>query len=256
MVSVTQQRFQDLGRVNEMLAAKIQPLPRMRAHEEVALQLRELMQQGLLRPDDRLPPERELAKQFGVSRTTVRQALSALQAVGLVESQVGNGTFTRGDPAILNVTSLASALRAAQASLIEQLELRSILEPQVARLAAVRATSSDLADLERYLVEQKAHTSDPSFIEADSSFHLVIAGATKNGLLVKMVQGIHELLRESRELSWQAHGGVRPLAEHQRIADAIKQHDGGAAYNAMMDHVVAVERLSLEAIAASKELRA
>lgn len=238
------------------LETEIQPVARTRAHEEVARQLRNLMQQGVLRPDDRLPPERELAKRFGVSRATVRHALSVLQAVGLIESRVGDGTFTRSDPAVLNVTNLASALRAAQGSLIEQLELRRLIEPQAASLAAERATQSDIDELGRYLSEQDLHVSDPLFIEADSAFHLVIAGATKNGLLVKMVEGIHELLRESRELSWRAGGGARPLAEHRRIDEAIRRHDSHAAYSAMMDHVLDVERLSLEAIAERDDVTA
>lgn len=252
MIALTYQRSQDTDAVDESLEARIQPVPRMRAHEEVARQLRELMQQGVLRPDDRLPPERELARRFGVSRATIRQALSVLQAVGLIESRAGDGTFTREDPATLNVTNLASALRAAQASLIEQLELRRLIEPQVASLAAARATGSDIEEMRRHLSEQEAHTSDSLFIEADSAFHLAIASATKNSLLVKMVQGIHELLKESRELSWRAHGGDRPLEEHRRITDAIRRHDSPGAYVAMMDHVLDVERLSLEAIAESE----
>ncbi|HET7326010.1 MAG TPA: FadR/GntR family transcriptional regulator [Nocardioidaceae bacterium] len=249
MVALTDQTPRDAGVVEESVGSRIQPVSRTRAQDEVARQLRELMQQGVLRPGHRLPPERELAKRFGVSRATIRQALSVLQAVGLVESRVGDGTFTRRDPATLNVTNLASALRAAQASLIDQLELRRLIEPQVASLAAERANQSDLEEMSRHLSEQKAHTEDSLFIDADSAFHLVIASATKNKLLAKMVQSIHELLKESRELSWRAHGGARPLEQHQSIYDAIRRHDSDAACIAMMDHVLGVERLSLEAIA-------
>lgn len=240
------------NRLQDPIATKLRPVTRVRAHEEVARQLRELMHRGELRPNDRLPAERELAKQFGVSRATVRQALSVLQAAGLIESQVGSGTFTRGATEVINVTNLANALRAAGASLIEQLELRRIIEPQVASLAAERATAQDLAELEACLDEQRAHASDPLFIDADSSFHLRIAYAARNSLLVKMVEGIHELLYESRDLSWRAHGGATPIEEHMRVSDAIKQQDGEAAYHAMLDHVLTVERHSLEMIADSK----
>lgn len=232
------------------LATRILPVARMRAHEEVARQLRELMQRGELRPNDRLPPERELAKRFGVSRATVRQALSVLQAAGLVESQVGSGTYTRDGSAVLNVTTLADALRAAGASLVEQLELRRILEPQVASLAAERATDEAIKALEACLADQRAHASDPGFIVADSAFHHEIARATGNSLLVKMVEGIHELLHESRELSWKAQGGDAPIIEHERIAEAINKHDADAAYEAMMAHMLSVERHSLAEFAA------
>lgn len=229
-------------------AIKIRPVSRVRAHEEVARQLRELMKNGVLKPDDRLPPERELARQFGVSRATIRQALSVLQTAGLVESQVGLGTFTRKAQPALNITSLAGALQAAQASLIEQLELRRIIEPQCASLAAERATEADLEQLDHYLSMQAKHIQESSFVDADSSFHLAIARATKNSLLVKMVEGIHELLRESRQLSWQAQGGDRPLQEHTEIRQAIINRQSQAAHDAMTRHILGVERLTLQAL--------
>jgi len=249
----TQRGYEHMNGVRDSIEASIRSVPRQRAHEEVARQLRELMHRGVLQPDDRLPSERELAKRFGVSRATIRHALAILQAVGLIESRVGDGTFTRKDPATLNVTNLANALRAAQANLIEQLELRRLIEPQVASLAAERASESDLEQMAHHLSQQELHTSDPLFIEWDSAFHLDIASATQNTLLVTMVKGIHELLRDSREGSWRVHGGDQPLAQHRRIEATIRQHDAGAAHNAMLEHILDVERLSLEAIAESEQ---
>ena len=186
----------------------IQPVQRIRAHEEVVRQLRALMEREVLRTGDRLPSERELAKQFGVSRVTVRQALSVLQAMGLIESRIGNGTFARAGHKALSVTDLAPALRVAQGNLTEQLELRRLIEPQVACLAAERATAADLDDLLRYISLQEARLAQGvPFVEEDGAFHLAIAQATKNSLLVKMVEGIQELLQESHEHSMRASGG-------------------------------------------------
>src|SRR5699024_11919345 len=111
----------------------IEPVPRVRAHEEVARQLRELMQRDVLRAGGRLPPERDLALRFQVSRATIRQALSILHSQGLVESHVGAGTFARSPAA--GATQLTNVLRMVDAPLNDQLELRRLIEPQVARHA-------------------------------------------------------------------------------------------------------------------------
>lgn len=230
---------------------EIEPVRRARAYEEVVRQLQDLMQRGLLRSGDRLPPERELANRFQVSRATVRQALSVLQAIGLIESRVGNGTFARSDRLYLTVTDLASALRSTRGTLAEQLELRRLIEPQVARLAAERGAEADLDAVSHYISLQEAHFSlGSTFIEEDSAFHLAIAHATKNTLLVKMIEGIHELLRESRERSSQTTEALRRSLEgHRRVQRAIRDRDGQAAYDAMLNHVLDVEGSILRLLA-------
>lgn len=222
----------------------------VRAHDHVARQLRDLMERGVLGPGDRLPPERELAVQFGVSRATVRQALSALQSAGLVESLVGKGTFARFDAASVGVSRLVEALRLVQGTLGNQMEVRRLVEPEVARCAATRAAESDLERIRESLAQQEMCVRERRpFLDADSSFHLAIAHATGNPLLVKMIEGIHELLRGSREQSLQTVDGVRQSFDgHRRIATALLARDGAGAYEAMMDHLLDVERLGLEAV--------
>ncbi|WP_433869206.1 FadR/GntR family transcriptional regulator [Saccharopolyspora sp. CA-218241] len=223
----------------------IQPVTRLRAHEEVARQLRDLVEAGTLSPGTQLPPERDLAQRFGVSRATMRQALSALQSAGLIESRVGKGTFTRlEEGATANVSRLAGALRG---GVHDQLHLRRLLEPQIAREAASHSASSDLEHLRQCLARQEKCSDVEKFIEEDSTFHLAIAHATGNLLVVKMVEDIHELLRDSRERSLTADGGVaRSLEGHRRITEAILGGDGDAAYDSMMAHLLDVERLNLE----------
>lgn len=174
-----------------------------------------------------------------------------LQAMGLVESRVGDGTFARAAPPVLAVTDLATALRMAQGTLADQLELRRLLEPLVASLAAERATDGDIDELSHYLSLQEARLAERvPFVEEDSAFHLAVARATKNALLVKMVEGIHELLRDSREYSLRTPGGMhRSLAGHRRLSAAIGDHDSQAAYDAMTAHILDVERLSLQSVA-------
>lgn len=226
--------------------AAIQPVSRTRAHEEVARQLQELIQRGTLRGGQRLPPERELAGRFEVSRATLRQALSELRSSGLVDSRVGEGTFVRPD-AGEGGTDVATALRMAQASLADQLGLRRLVEPQVAQLAAEHAQAQDLDTLDHYVALQGRRMAEGlTFVDEDSAFHLAIARATDNALLTTMVEGIHELLRESREHSQRAPGGTRrSLQGHQEILDAIRRGDGEAAQAAMLGHIQDVENLSL-----------
>ncbi len=226
----------------------IHPIARTKAHEEVARQLRDLMQREVLRSGERLPPERDLAKRFQVSRATIRQALSLLQSQGLVESHVGAGTFARTD--VSSVTDLAAALSLVNAPLNDQFELRRLIEPQLARTAAAQAEEHDLDELRRHLSDQERCLGEGvPFVNEDSAFHLAIAHTTKNTLLVKMVEGINELLRDSRDYSLRTAGGMRDSFEgHQRILTAIEHHDPETAHEAMTSHILDVERLSLQAL--------
>lgn len=228
-------------------AIRIRPIRKMRAYEAIVRQLQSLIAQGELRPGDRLMTERELAEQFRVSRVTVRQALSVLQAMGLVESRVGDGTFARGSQ-VPTVTVLAPVLSPTGSTLLEQLELRRLIEPEVARLAASRATPVHLQEMTRYIGQQK-HKMERGqpFIDEDSAFHMAVARSSGNDLLVRMMENIHELLRDSREQSLQTRSGrALSLAGHERILDAISRHDPGAAHRAMRRHVLEVESTIIE----------
>lgn len=222
----------------------IKPVRKTRAYEEIVRQVRTLTEREILKPGDRLPSERELAERFKVSRVTIRQALSVLQAMGVIDSRVGDGTFagTASGPV---VTILAPMLSPPRSTLLEQLELRRLIEPEVARLAAERATNAQIEQM-RKSIELQVHKLDEglSFVEEDSALHLTIARSSQNGLLVKMIESIHELLRGSREASLRERPTMeRSLAGHRKIVDAIAKHDAAAARKAMLNHVLAVEEM-------------
>jgi GntR family transcriptional regulator, transcriptional repressor for pyruvate dehydrogenase complex len=242
-------RSQDQGGRGRHAAEGVQILPirKTRAYEEIVRQLQSLIADGQFRPGDRLMTERELAEQFRVSRVTVRQALSVLQAMGLVESRVGDGTFARRSQAP-TVTVLAPVLSPPRSSLLEQLELGRLIEPEVARLAASRATPIHLEEMARYIGQQKHKMEQGQpFIDEDSAFHMAVARSSGNDLLVRMMESIHELLRDSRQQSLQTRAGMaRSLAGHERIMDAIRRHDPGAAHRAMRRHVLEVESTIIE----------
>jgi GntR family transcriptional regulator, transcriptional repressor for pyruvate dehydrogenase complex len=222
----------------------IRPVRKTRAYEEIVRQVRTLTERELLKPGDRLPSERELAEQFQVSRVTVRQALSVLQAMGLIDSRVGDGTFA-GASANPVVTVLAPMLSPPKSTLLEQLELRRLIEPEVARLAAERATDAQIDEMRRSITLQvQKLVEGVSFVEEDSALHLTIARSSQNSLLVRMIESIHELLRGSREESLRARTTMeRSLAGHRRIIDAIARHDPAAARRAMLRHVLDVESM-------------
>lgn len=228
-------------------AVKLRPIRKTRAYEEIVRQVQSLTASEAFKAGDRLPSERELAEQFQVSRVTVRQALSVLQAMGVVESRVGDGTFAGGGHNSV-VTFLAPMLHSPKSTLLEQLELRRLIEPEVARLAAERATDGQVDDMRRSLVRQQRLLDEgQSIVDEDSALHLIIARSSQNSLLVRMMESIHELLRESREESLRAHATMeRSLAGHNRIVDAIAKHDRAAARQAMLRHVLDVQAMIIQ----------
>lgn len=228
-------------------AVRIRPIRKTRAYEEIVRQLQGLIAQGQLKPGDRLMTERELAEEFRVSRVTVRQALSVLQAMGLVDSRVGNGTFARKTEAP-TVTVLASMLNPPRNSLLEQMELRRLIEPEVAGLAADRASPAHAREMARFIQQQQRMMKEGRpFVEEDSAFHLAIARSAGNDLLLRMMDSIHELLRDSREQSLQTQAAMaRSLAGHRRIMNAVRRHDARAARRAMLQHILEVETTIIE----------
>lgn len=225
-----------------MRPLEIRPLRRSTLYQEIVEQLQESILAGELAPGEKLPTERELAQRFGVSRTTVRQALAALEARGLIESHVGSGTYLARSERSFSIAVLAQLLDGARLRLAEALEVRAILEPAVARLAAERATDDDVAQMGEALAKMESGR-DP--LEHDSAFHAAIAEAARNRLMRTMLQAITSRLRESRQLSLAAPGGLeRSLDDHRAILAAIARHDSSGAEAAMREHIRHVEELA------------
>ncbi len=224
---------------------EIRPIRRSRVYEAIVEQLQEFILHGELHPGDRLPPERDLAARFGVSRVSVRQALAVLHSMGLVDVRSGGGTFARADSG--GVSAVAAALAAGREMTRAQMEVRLIVEPSAAALAARRSRPDDLQEMAGALDEQARGIPTPELgLKGDARFHLAIAKATKNPLLVKMVEVIMDALMPSREASARAPGGPqRALRDHRRILQAIRHRDPRTAERAMRSHLLTVERLAL-----------
>lgn len=219
----------------------VQPVRRDRLYQGIVAQIEGLLERGEIKPGDQLPPERQLADQFQVSRASVREALRSLELLGIVETRAGGGTFVRQaqpDDLARPLTSLITRGH----SMVDVIDVRSLLEPAIAERAARNVTEEELAELRSILTEQDRKVrAGEAYVDEDTRFHEVIGDAARNELLVTMLGVIWDVLRSSRE-QWlqdevRAHAS---LDAHRRILAALERHDGAAARAAAADHIRAV----------------
>lgn len=230
-----------------MAAAKAQfvAVRRTKVYEKVADQIQRMIGDGLLRPGDKLPPERELTEMFQVSRSSLRDAIRALEIMGLVEPRQGEGTVVRDLSPDSLINPLSTMLIRKRQMVGELLELRKIIEPPLAARAAAKATSEDLASLEDILKRQKEKVDRGELaVEEDSEFHYAVALAARNGVILRVLDVFMDLLRESRERSLQVEGRLqKSFAGHQQILKAISKRDTAAAETAMRRHIEEIEEI-------------
>ena len=214
--------------------------------EQVVAFVRGLIDRGRLRPGDRLPAERELATQIGVSRPSVRAGHHALAAMGVVRSRPGSGTYIPDGPPLLGSEPLSFLAALHGFTRDEMYEARRILETEAAGLAAERATSDHLATLADEVAGLFANRDNPiQFLVHDINFHRAVADAARNaivGALVGMVSALYyERRRETAARA--SDSDLRDAAEaHRRIYQAIRARDGEAARRAMSEHLLQAAR--------------
>ncbi|MGA8764249.1 MAG: FadR/GntR family transcriptional regulator [Candidatus Sulfotelmatobacter sp.] len=211
-----------------------------RLYEQIVQQIEESILKGDLKPGDQLPAERELAQRFGVSRTAVREAVKALREKGLVEAYSGRGTFITDGTSQAVRQSLDLMVKIGQPEGSTYLaEVRAILEPGIAALAAIRSQESDLAIMrEAVAVMDRAGQDPDAYIEADLDFHLALAEAAANPLILSLIDSIVGLLREQRLRIFNVKGGPdRGQIHHKRILEAMERRDAEKAREAMKAHL-------------------
>jgi GntR family transcriptional repressor for pyruvate dehydrogenase complex len=228
--------------------AEFEAVPRTKLYQKVVKQVQDIIRDGLLRPGDMLPPERELAERLQVSRGSLREAILALESMGLVEPRHGEGTVVRDLSAAPLVNQLSVMLVQKRALVGELLEFRLMIEPTLAARAAANATAEEITHLEEILSRQQAKIDRGELaIEEDSKFHYAIAQAARNSVVLKVLDVFMDYLRESRELSLQVEGRPqRSLNSHQRILNAIARKNPAAAEKAMRTHIRTIEGLVLK----------
>ena len=221
----------------------LKAIRKTRIYEEVVSQVHEMVREGKFKAGDQLPSERELAETFKVSRTSVREALRALETQGLVISRTGAGTFIADLPIESLVAPLVAMLIEEKDALADVFEMRKLIEPQIASLAAERATKRDIERMKKILDKQREAVSrGETGVEADAELHFAIGRATQNQALEKLVSGLMDILSHSREESLQTKDRRKASIEsHRKILSAIEEHDKKKAREAMLFHIEQVE---------------
>jgi len=221
-------------------------IPRNKVYQEVARQLERRITEEL-KPGDLLPPERELVQMLGVSRGSVRDAIRSLELMGLLEPRQGIGTVVCR-PGAMPSNPLANALLDKRKMVAELLDVRKMIEPPLAARAALHATRDEISEMQDILVRQEAKVRRGELgIEEDSEFHYSIALASNNSAILKVVDVLMDLLRETRERSLQVEGRQeKSLAGHQRILSALKRGNAAAAEAAMRRHLQETENIVLK----------
>ena len=215
-----------------------------RIPEEIVGQIRDLVRAGVLSPGDKLPPERDLAQQFGVSRASVREAMRLLDTRGLVIIRPGAGTYITEDTVEAVAQALSSLMNGRPSPAGDVFEMRLLLEPRVASLAAERAGDEDIERMKAALDSQGADiAAGGTGAEFDSEFHSSIATATKNSALVAVTQAISDILSQSRRDSLLSPERSRlSLQSHRQILAAIQKRRPRKALQAMQEHISDVDR--------------
>jgi GntR family transcriptional repressor for pyruvate dehydrogenase complex len=224
----------------------IEPIKRVKLYEEVASRIRDLIADGELSPGQALPSERKLAEQFKVGRAVIREAIRQLEVSGLVESRHGGGNYVREITVEHLVAPIASVLNGMSHLREELMDARLFFEPQIARAAAARATPEDLRRLEDIISRQEVSTvNGESGAEEDAKFHDLLARATHNTVVERVMEVIDNLLEDSRARYFRSvERSETSLEGNRRILEAVRRHDQEAAQKAMVDHLEDIARHS------------
>ncbi len=219
---------------------KTDRLTSVRLYEQMAQRIRDQIVNGDLSAGDKLPNERNLAEQFGVSRTVVREAIKTLKQEGLIEIRPGLGTFVvdATGEALSQSFGLVMSLGREQ-TLHDVIEIRELLEPEIAALAAQRATPDDVANMERAIEMMDAQLGDiEAYANEDHSFHLALAKATQNVIIPRLMSSIVDLLQNLRQKIALVDGARERGQEHHRnIIAAVKAGDPQTAREAVQAHL-------------------
>jgi len=226
------------------MSESLRPVGRPRLYEQLVERLHAYIEEAALQPGDRLPAERELAERLGVSRNSVKQATVVLEVQGIVEIRHGGGTYLRrrNFPA-----EPVAALLDRRQRLPDVLDAREAIETKMAELAAARRTEDDLAAMDAALDAMRAAIQAGGLgCEADRDFHSAVAAASHNLVLIAFYRQLAQQIAETRAESLRQPGRPpRSLAQHQRIAAAIRAGNGRQAAAAASRHVRTVADVRL-----------
>lgn len=226
------------------------PIKPKKVSSQIADQIRSSILAGEFNPGDKLPPERELAEMFGVSRPSVREALNILSSAGMVESYQGGGTVVRSLMELTTGSPLSELIKGERERALDVIEVRKCMEGYTAFYAAQRALPEDLRKLELVVVEMEKNLDGmkPSQ-DLDANFHILIAQATHNIVWLHLMQSIFDAMKEFQRGVWRAvyltEEDHRTLFRHHRnVFEAIRDRDQERAREAMLTHLTFAEQRS------------
>jgi len=214
----------------------------VKVSDEIVKQVKSLISEGKLKPGDKLPPERELVKEFGVSRPSLREALNSLVGMGFLEVK-GKRTFIKSVASESVQDPLSLLIKADTQKIFDLIEVRKGLEAWSSFYAAQRATEDDIKQIGSIIKEMEAaFEKGRSWEKEDADFHLAIAQATHNTVQTHIMSTIYDLLKESVAKVFTDRGKIKKLIEqHGRIFNAIKNHATDKARERTLEHLNYVE---------------
>jgi GntR family transcriptional repressor for pyruvate dehydrogenase complex len=214
-------------------------IKQIRVSDEIVNQMKNLISEGTLKPGDQLPPERELIKEFGVSRPTLREALKSLAAMGFLEVKQAKRTFVKSMISERMQDPLSLLIKTDTQKIFDLIEVRKAMEAWSAFHAAQRATEDDIKQLESIIEEMKtAFEKGRNWEKEDADFHLAIAQATHNTIQTHIMSTIYDLLKESVARVFTDRAKVKKLLQqHYRIFTAIKNHSAEKARDRTLEHL-------------------
>lgn len=227
----------------------VQPIGHGLMAEQVVIQVREMIREGRLKPGDRLPSERELAKRLGINRASLRAGLRFLAALGVLTSRRGSGTYIADGPPALDSEPLHLLAALHGFTTDKMFEARRLVEVAVAGLAADHASEEHLRIMSEELTETYAALDNPQeYLVHDFGFHKAVAVASGNPILAAFMEMVADILYQRR---CKTIGRSRDLKEsvemHRKIYRAIRARDADKARAAMSEHLILAERaLALE----------
>jgi len=225
-----------------MSLAMFKSVKHTRISDEIVNQIKTLISEGKLKPGDKLPPERELIKEFGVSRPSLREALNSLVTMGFLEIK-GKRTYIKSVASQSMQNPLSLLIKADTKKIFDLIEVRKAIEAWGAYLAAQRASKEDIKQLAGVIEEmKKAFEQGRPWEKQDADFHLGIAQATHNTIQTHIMSTIYDLLRESMARVFRDRSKVKKLLDHHyRIFSAIKRHSPDKAREKTLEHLNYVE---------------
>jgi GntR family transcriptional repressor for pyruvate dehydrogenase complex len=204
-----------------------------------------MLASGDLVPGDKLPPEREIAAALGVSRGSVRDALSELAIKGLIDRRPARGTTVRAPSP--DAELLRGALDRDAKKMLDIVDLRRIVEPAVCQRAAERATSAEIEALRQNVEETYIDLSPNDIARLDREFHLLLARASQNEFLIALMSAVSDMIHSFRVTSQTIdENRAKSINSHRRIFDAVRRGDGAAAHAAMTSHILNIGEMMLK----------